>query len=177
MPIEHLDILDEHGNKTGAIKERAEVIRYKYWRRIVNIWIVNRRKEILVQLRAPQVAQAPNIWGVTGGHVLAGEASVDAAVRETKEELGLTIDKEELQFIKSLKTEIDSETKMPVRVIRDIYLLNKEINLATLSLQEEEVAKVQWIRIKTFIEAIKNNKLPVIAYGKEYFDLLTEVNL
>lgn len=50
-------------------------------------FIINDKKQLLL-CRSPKW----DVWIVPGGHVEAGEKAADAAVRETKEELGLDIE-------------------------------------------------------------------------------------
>jgi len=53
-----------------------------------------------LQLRAKNKKLFPNKWDVSvGGHISAGEEPLTTAVRETKEELGLEISREDLVFV------------------------------------------------------------------------------
>jgi 8-oxo-dGTP pyrophosphatase MutT (NUDIX family) len=126
-------------------------------------------------LRAPHVALAPNIWGVTGGHVNAGETSIDAAIRETKEEIGLSVTKEELCFVATFKKQWDDETQETLNIFRDTYLVKKDIELSRLQLQEEEVSQVKWINILDLVDCVENKTIDIISYGKEYFEVLAAI--
>lgn len=61
----------------------------------VNIAIVNSHREVLLTKRSKKVRE-PGRWCLPGGHVDPGEGWIAAALRETKEEVGLTIAKPEL---------------------------------------------------------------------------------
>ena len=89
----------------------------------------------------------PGLWDVsTAGHVSAGESAIDAAVRETFEELGLSIEPDELRFLATLRescvlnqgTYFDNE-------FHEIFLVRREVDLASLRLDPEEVAEVKWV--------------------------------
>ena len=59
---------------------------------VVHIWIRNSKGgEYLIQKRSSMVDVWPDIWSVAGGSAVKGENSLDAAFREVKEELGLTL--------------------------------------------------------------------------------------
>ncbi len=88
---EFWDVRDAHGVKLGRLHERGTPMREGEYHLSVTVWIANSRGEFLISKRAP-AKNSPNMWEPTGGGALAGEESLDAALRETKEELGLTLD-------------------------------------------------------------------------------------
>jgi mutator protein MutT len=53
--------------------------------------ILRQHGRILLCHRTPQRLAAPNVWGLPGGHVEAGEAAEEALVRELAEELGIKV--------------------------------------------------------------------------------------
>ena len=53
--------------------------------------ILNDKDEVLLLKRSPTANWQPNNWGFPGGKIEPGEAPLDAAVRETKEETGLDV--------------------------------------------------------------------------------------
>jgi glycerol 3-phosphatase-2 len=61
----------------------------------VNVAIVNAHREVLLTLRSKRVRE-PGRWCLPGGHIDPGEGWLQAAIRETKEEVGLVIVKPEL---------------------------------------------------------------------------------
>lgn len=58
--------------------------------------ILNEKDEMLVLKRPHFVKWAPNQWGLPGGKIEPGESSLEAAVREVKEET--TLDVEDLRL-------------------------------------------------------------------------------
>src|SRR6185312_8445873 len=98
------DVVDDHDELLGRVASYAEVYREGLWHRGVHIIIYTPDKEIVMQKRAPTLSYHPNEIEVSvGGGVEAGEQPLDAAVRESKEELGITIDKAKVQFIDKAK--------------------------------------------------------------------------
>ncbi len=98
------DIYDENRNLTGKTIKRAEYInkiKENEYHLVVHIWIKNDNNEWLISKRTPN-KHFPLLWECTGGSALAGEESLTAALREVKEELGITLDKSRAGFIKRL---------------------------------------------------------------------------
>lgn len=60
----------------------------------VNVALINAHREILLTRRSERVRE-PGRWCLPGGHVDRGEGWLQAAIRETKEEVGITIVKPE----------------------------------------------------------------------------------
>lgn len=58
-----------------------------------------------------------------------GENSIDGAVREVKEELGLTVDKEKLTLFTSYKRELYKD-------FVDVYIYKNDIDVSKLTLQK-----------------------------------------
>jgi len=97
--MEYIDVLDKNGNKTGAIKPKSEIHRDGDRHRGSYIWIINSRNELLIQKRSSSKENYPNLWDISvAGHVSAGEDSISSALRETEEELGLKLKKENFQY-------------------------------------------------------------------------------
>ncbi|MCR5511040.1 MAG: NUDIX domain-containing protein, partial [Lachnospiraceae bacterium] len=70
------------------------------------------------------------MWENTGGAVIAGESSLQAAYRELREEIGLTPGRRELIYLGDLWH--------PGSIV-DTYMYVADIDPDTLNLQEEEV--------------------------------------
>ena len=60
---------------------------------VVHVWLMNEKGEFLLTKRAPNKG-FPGMWECTGGSALAGDDSLTAAIREAKEETGLTLNEE-----------------------------------------------------------------------------------
>ena len=65
-----------------------------------------------------------------------GETSREAAVRELFEETGIRADEFELELEWSLTTD---------SMLRDFYVLNKDVPLSELRLQSTEVCAAKWV--------------------------------
>ena len=88
--MEVWDVYDQNRNLTGRTHRRGEPMRPGDYHLIVFVWIFTSRGEFFITRRAPEKVK-PLFWETTGGSALAGENSLTAALREAKEETGLTL--------------------------------------------------------------------------------------
>ena len=90
------------------------------------------------------------MWSQTGGGVDEGESTLQAALRECKEELSIDINPDDMELILSFKREYD---------FVDVWLVKQDINISKLVLQEDEVADVKWATIDEIRDLMKTGKL------------------
>jgi len=89
--METFDIVNEKDEVVGAANQ-AEVYDKHLTHRIVHIFILNNKGEILLQKRGETCSYLPGYWSTSvGGHVRAGETYIGGAGREAKEELGIEV--------------------------------------------------------------------------------------
>ena len=93
---EILDLVDLSGHVIGqATRERVH--REGRLHRAVHVLVWHPDGRILLQKRSEAKACCPGLWDTSvGGHVGAGENSLDAVVRECHEELGIRVQAHEL---------------------------------------------------------------------------------
>ena len=109
------------------------------------IRLVNNQIEYLLQQRLKQPYFG--YWGLLGGKIKWGETTVDAALRELKEETGLTA-QVELVGIKH-KTDYDENKKL----LEDKYFyLHKAINIEGELIENFEGGKNKWMSPKQILE-------------------------
>jgi isopentenyl-diphosphate Delta-isomerase len=142
---EEYDIYDNEGNQTGVRVARNVVHSTGLWHRTVHVWIMNSQGELLLQKRSAGKDSNPNMWDVSvGGHIDAGEGSVDAAIRETYEELGIRITPENLEYLFTV-THVNLEEEYKDREIQDVYLVfAPNFVLESFTISPEEVSEVQY---------------------------------
>jgi len=172
MSKEYFDILDENGNKTGKIKLRSEVHRDGDWHKAIHIWILNKNGDILLQRRCPTKDSNPNMLDVSsGGHILAGDTSLEGALREVKEELNLEVKAEELQFIKTIKRSVQYTETFINNEFDDMYILITDKKISDMKFQEDEISEIFFVPYKKFKEMVKN-KQPDLLMHTEEFEIL-----
>lgn len=98
---ELLQVYDEQGNILDPLPRSVVHQKpLKHWHGVVNVWLVNDNGDILVTKRSDTVTGNPNKWQTfLGGHIPAGMTHKVTAVKELKEEVGLSIDPDNLYLI------------------------------------------------------------------------------
>lgn len=154
---ECFDVLNEKGQYTGIIETRGKCHKEGLWHKAAVVFVINSQNQVLLQKRSANKRMWPNMWDVTaGGHVLAGEFGFEAILRETKEELGIELEKNDITFIGStLSTNIKGD--IINKHFNEYYIANKDLDETKLKLQAEEVSEVKWIDKDEIISKIKDN--------------------
>ena len=89
--VERVDVVDKRG-KTCMTRTRTDVHKSGLLHQAVFVLVFNKRGEVFVQQRSSKKDVFPGLHEASlSGHVKSGETPLQAAVRETKEEVGLTI--------------------------------------------------------------------------------------
>lgn len=134
---EKLDIYDENRIKTGKIIERKENIPLEKNELVlaVQCWIINNKNEILLTQRKIEKKYG-GMWEPTSGLVTSGENSIQGIKRELKEEIGVEIEDKDLKLLKTVIGE---------RTIRDIYIINKNIDIGDIRFNDGEVINAKYV--------------------------------
>lgn len=170
--MEYFDVLDENGNKTGKIKLRKDVHRDGDWHRVAHIWIINDRGEILLQRRCATKDSNPNMLDISvGGHLSAGDNSLNGAVREIKEEIGLDVDPSDLIFVKTIKYSARYTESFINNQFNDIYFLRTNKDIDEMKFQESEISEIFFVPYKKFKEMVVNRQPDLLRHDEE-FELL-----
>lgn len=131
------------------------------YHKVVWVWIINEKGEVLVQKRAMVKKLSPGLYDMpSAGHVDAGEELVDACIRETLEELGVKTEREDYEF---LGEHIADE----MWEIGHIYLLKLPSD-TVFKLEETEVELVKWLTLDEFRDLFYSDKF--VKHGIEYKD-------
>ena len=115
------------------------------------------------------------MWDISAaGHISAGEDPVTSGLRETEEEIGLKLKKENLDFwmIRKHKA-IFRNIKNNEFYYVYFFKFNRDIN--QLKLQKEEVQKIQFFPIDKIEEELKTNPDKYVPHGDYWFEVLDEV--
>lgn len=150
---EILDIYDENKVKTEKKHIRGSgTLRTNEYVVVVEVLILNSKGQILLGQRSENKKRNPLKWETTQGSVKSGENSEEAAVRELKEELGLNIAKESLNYVQTLKD--DDE-----HIFKEMYWAKKDIDINDVKFTDGEVVDAKWVDIKDFNNMNKLNQL------------------
>lgn len=140
-PEEMFDIYDDKMNWLGAAP-RSEVHAKGFWHRTFQCWIISMEDEepaLLLQLRHPDKDLFPNLLDIScAGHLAAGE-TVEEGARELEEELGLSVDFNEL-IPCGVFAEEDLVSELLIdREFCHVFIYRCDQSLAAYKLQADEV--------------------------------------
>jgi isopentenyldiphosphate isomerase len=141
------EVLDEHGHKTDALLELEAIHKQELWHEVVNVWIVNFKGDILMQLRGPKVDLAPNVWDVAiGSHLLPGENPPDAAIRALKNGLGLTVDPGELKHLFNIMCANPMPDNTVHKVMGHVFLVQRDLDFGKMTYDKHKIVKFAWVQ-------------------------------
>ena len=171
---EYIDVLSPDGNFTGVSQPRSHVHQTGDWHRSIHVWVLNDQQELLIQRRSFDKENHPGLWDVScAGHITAGDSSLQAAVRELKEELGLFVRPEELEQIFAIESHyvLNNVTYIDNEWV-DVYLLKKNVDVNDLVLQSEEVESAKMISVEEFRNLVSSQDASFVPFWKAYHNLL-----
>ena len=176
QPMELFDILNPDGSKSGIVRERGVAHREGSLHGTVHMWIVRPNEaggyDVLLQKRSACKDSNPGCYDISSaGHIEAGDEPLPAAVREMEEELGLRVRPEELTFIGVHRGAFEAE--FYGRMFRDnelsyVYLYTGPVDVADLTLQEEEVESVLWMDYEECRQQVEAGTLANCIYLDEF---------
>ena len=157
---EYLDVVDGNGMPTGETVERSIAHREGFPHRTSHLWLVRKRDgriQVLLQKRA-MTKSFPGCYDISSaGHIPAGQDYYPSAIRELKEELGLTAKESELIPCGDMKIVWDDVFfGIPYhdRQYTKVLLLWADVEEDQLTLQKEEVDGVLWIDLQDCMDRV-----------------------
>jgi 8-oxo-dGTP pyrophosphatase MutT (NUDIX family) len=120
---------------------------------VVHMWFRNKEGKYLIQQRNKLTDRIPYQWFCTGGAATSGDTSLEAAMRETKEELGIEIEAYKFKHINRYFVD-----EPGTNYITDVYLIEEDILIKDLTLDKVEVKDVAYKTISEIKEMIRNKK-------------------
>jgi len=153
--MELLDVYNKDKQKIGKIVERGSGIKLKEdeYFLYVQCCILNNENKILIT-RRDFAKPYGGRWETTGGCVSSGETSLQGIQRELGEEIGVFVQENELNLIKTIETNEEN-----LNCFRDVYFVKKDIDLNDLKFQEGEVIDAKYVTIEQLNEMISNDEV------------------
>lgn len=141
---ERVEIWDEAGKPTGETALKSEVHKQGWFHPTVHVWFYTAQKQVLLQKRAGDKDTFPGLWDVSvAGHIHAGETPMEGALREVKEEIGLEILPENLQYMGRFTSEKAHPGGILDREFQYVYLAELQQPLQALKPNPEEVEALE----------------------------------
>jgi isopentenyldiphosphate isomerase len=145
-----------------------------------HVWIWRQTSnglEILLQKRAKDKGTWPGRYDISAaGHIDLGEDPLTAAIRETQEEIGHTVDKSDLKFIGAHRCyTVAPDNAWTENELSFLYLLELKTD-ATFALTDGEVDSLEWklmsdIQQEVVDETTQDGYVP---HGEVYFGMVFE---
>ena len=168
--MELIEIVDKNGNFTGQIMDKEEAHDKNLLHNEIAIFIINDKKQVLLQKRSASKRFDPNKWALCAGHVDAGESLESAALRELKEEVGIDIIINDLKpFAEREFTIRDSNSH-----ITYYYYTKSNLDEKDFIIQKEELSEVKWFDIDKIIDMIKSKDNPTV-FGERRISLFEKL--
>ncbi|MDO5037871.1 MAG: NUDIX domain-containing protein [Tissierellia bacterium] len=154
--MEIRDIYDAKGQKKGYTKDRSLGLLRDEYIMVAGVIVISRGQVLLTQRALTKTF--PGEWEFTMGSAQAGEAPIQTARRELKEEVGIQVEEEDLEYLGYLCF---------AQRHQYIYLLERDID--EISLQEEEVIDYRFVDFDNFQRMLEENMAAPMKKRLEYF--------
>lgn len=164
--MEIWDLYDEARNVIGEHIRGTELPENGF-HLVVHVWIKNSEGKYLMTQRSKNKPTFPLMWECVGGSTLKGEDSIQSAVREVAEEVGL-------KFAPTDGELLLTQTRKTVNGKRyndivDVWLFRYDGDVSLENATTDEVEQVRWMN-REEIEALRReNKLVYSIKDLSYF--------
>lgn len=173
--MEIIDIYDDLGQNSGVSLCKDEAHKKALIHKGVCVWIMNSSHEVLLQTRSPHV-MLPNLLDISfSGHIKAGETSIEAAVREGKEELGIDLKVNQLKYLFSCR-EYGGMDGYYENEIDDVFLYKADIPVEYYIFCDNEVKEVSYVSLDVFKQMVESHSKLLVPYETHYQYFLTAIN-
>lgn len=175
---EWIDIVDANGKPTGQSALKSEIHKNGWYHNTIHLWLYTKNGEILLQQRSHKKAIYPLLWDVSvAGHIDAGETFLQAAIRETEEEIGLKLNEYQLTKIGTrLHESVYKDGNIKDFEFHQIYIALLEVRLEELTPQENEVEAIKLVCFNEFKNLLMHSETNshFIASNSSYYEFVLE---
>lgn len=168
---EKIDIVTKEGEPTGKIALKSEAHKNGWYHNTIHLWLYTKQGEILLQQRSHKKTIHPLLWDVSvAGHIDTGETFIEAALRETKEEIGLQLDTKSLQKIGSFLHETNYGD-IQDNEFHQVYIAELKVDVNQLQPQEDEVEALKLVSFSEFETLLEQSEINnhFIPTNKSYY--------
>jgi isopentenyl-diphosphate delta-isomerase len=149
---ELIDVLDSNGKFTRRTELKSYAHSMGLFHATVHIWFYTSDGKVLLQKRGRDKDTYPLLWDVSvAGHIGTGEGIKISALREIKEEIGLTISQDQLEKIGVFKSIQKHSFELIDCEFHHTYICKLKVPLKDLQKQDSEVEALKLIPLSKFI--------------------------
>lgn len=165
--MEYWDIYDEKKERTGRTMARNDWhMKPGDYHLTVLALIINETGRILLTQRQLDKQWAPGKWEIPGGGVKAGETSLEAVLRETREETGLVPDKAAVRLIHTYRNDSPKEQN---NYFVDIYEVRLPFTESAVTVQKRRSRGLPFLTLKRSGPLAKEGKSSIMPILRIYF--------
>jgi len=155
--MEKWDLYTEDRKLTGKEHVRGVPVPEGLYHLVVHVWIKNAKGQFLMSRRSSSKKRFPLIWESVGGAILKGENSLEGALREVKEEIGVELDPEKGSCIFS---EIRKTKNGKIfNDIVDVWQFSYEGDSHLEKTDMGEVQETRWMAVEEIRKLHEQNEL------------------
>lgn len=156
---EMVKVLNKQGEETGIIIEKLKAHKDGLCHGISAVAIINNEGKVLLQKRAITKRDDPGKWDLSAaGHISINDTVEEAAIRETFEEIGIKITKDDLNQIGVFLFEEENESKK-VSHYTYLFVAKKDINKDMIVMQKSEVDEIKFVDKEEFKRMLQNGEM------------------
>lgn len=163
--MEYFDVLNKERKFINKILPRGTKLNSDEFNQGVEVWIKTQNKKILITQRSIFKSH-PLQWEAPGGCSVSGETTITTAIREMHEEIGISINSNDLIFL---------GTQLYKNQFVDIYSIELNICIKKLILQSSEVSDIKLVSQKDFEMLINQNQ--VVPYTIQHYNNIVKKQL
>lgn len=165
-----LDVYNQQGEKTGEIASYDRIHRQGLWHKGVHIWVLTENNKFVVQKRNSDVQTKPNMYEcAAAGHVDHGMTRNEIVKKELSEEIGLSINEDEIIYIGTIVDRFHEENSVVINnEFDDIVLIKKNIEINNLKIDTREVSSIELFDAKEFLQKGINGAPSLVFRPIEY---------
>ena len=174
---ELIDIVTQDGKTTGKTALKSEIHTKGHYHNTAHIWFYTKEGAILLAQRSAKKSIYPLLWDVSvAGHVDAGETIEQAAIRETQEEIGLTISQSELIKIGVFPCSQSYENGILDNEFHHTFIVELIETLDNLTPQISEVEALKLVSIPEIYRLLDQSKTNhhFVESNSKYYKLVIE---
>ena len=171
---EMLDLVNEQGDPIGRAVPRSEAHRLGLRHRTSHVWLVRRKNgvlEVLLQKRSDEKDSFPGCYDISSaGHIPSGQGFVDSALRELKEELGVTAQPQDLILCGQRSFQFSAVfhgKPFKDNQVSKVFCLWLDREAEDFAVQKSEIDYVKWFDLDEAVAAVEQGTIPNCIFPEE----------